>query len=324
MDDMIREVIEYINPKPAADAAAAAIAPKGKAPPPKGGKVEEAAPVDIFAGLDTKEYKEIGALIKKQVCPGEGTEIPQGQDLVALVNDDKLLVRLFVQKLKLTFPQEKSEESRIEEIKQGLLKEKELMEQLAELEAANAAGGDPKAAPKGKAPPPKGGKGAGGPSGEEQIRAELDQIQKVQVEGWLLIDFPRTLSQAKALEQVMSGFTTLIDEGSNTKPQQDFEMWSKVVNPVKLIGRGQDVFYDGEPFVHQSATDGYLILDVPQEECFRRITGRKIDPTTGVIYHPEDNPPPESDPKLKDRLQDYQGEPDTEASRLNHHHSLFS
>lgn len=52
-----------------------------------------------------------------------------------------------------------------------------MLEQLAELEAANAAGGDPKAAPKGKAPPPKGGKGAaGGPSGEEQIRAELDGI----------------------------------------------------------------------------------------------------------------------------------------------------
>lgn len=101
-------------------------------------------------------------------------------------------------------------------------------------------------------------------------------------------------------------------------------MWSKVVNPVKIIGRGQDVFYNGEPFVHQSATDGYLFLDVPQEECMRRITGRKIDPTTGIIYHNEDNPAPESDPKLKDRLQDYQGEPDTEASRLSHHHSLFA
>lgn len=78
MDDMIREVIEYINPKIAADASAAANAPKGKAPPPKGGKVEEAAPADVFAGMDTKEYKEIGALLKKQVCPGEGSEVSHG------------------------------------------------------------------------------------------------------------------------------------------------------------------------------------------------------------------------------------------------------
>lgn len=81
--------------------------------------------------------------------------------------DEKLLVQLFIQKLKLTFPADKTEEAKLEEIKQGLAKEKELLEQLAELEAANAAGADPKAAPKGKAPPPKGGKGAGGPSGEE-------------------------------------------------------------------------------------------------------------------------------------------------------------
>jgi hypothetical protein len=104
----------------------------------------------------------------------------------------------------------------------------------------------------------------------------------------------------------MAGFTTIIDEGADTKVEREFEMWSKIVNPVKAIGRGNsEVVYGGEPFIYNSATDGYLILDVPQEECLRRITGRKIDPTTGIIYHPEDNPPPESDPKLKDRLQDY-------------------
>jgi hypothetical protein len=58
MDDLIKEVLEYINPKPQA-ADPALNAPKGKAPPPKG-KVEEAAPVDPYAGLDTKEYKEVG------------------------------------------------------------------------------------------------------------------------------------------------------------------------------------------------------------------------------------------------------------------------
>jgi hypothetical protein len=61
------------------------------------------------------------------------------------------------------------------------------------LEAANA-GGDPKAAAgKGaKAPPAKGGKGAA-PSGEEQLRVDLELATKVQPEGWILIDFPRNL-----------------------------------------------------------------------------------------------------------------------------------
>jgi hypothetical protein len=53
---------------------------------------------------------------------GEG-EIPQGQDLTALISDDQVLVNLFIQKLKLTFPAEKSEEAKIEEIKQNLVKE---------------------------------------------------------------------------------------------------------------------------------------------------------------------------------------------------------
>jgi hypothetical protein len=91
--------------------------------------------------------------------------------------------------LKLTFSQDKSEQAKIDEIKANILKEKEILEQLAELEAANA-GADPKA--KGKAPPSK-GKGAGGPSGEEQLRAELELATKVQPEGWILIDFPRSL-----------------------------------------------------------------------------------------------------------------------------------
>jgi hypothetical protein len=45
-----------------------------------------------------------------------------------------------------------------------------------------------------------------------------------------------------------------------------------------------------------------IFLDVPSEECFRRSQNRKIDPQTGTIYHLEDNPAPEGDNKLRDRL----------------------
>ncbi len=59
MEDLIKEVLDYINPKPQADAAAVADKAK-KAPPAKGGKPEDAGPVDQYAGMDTREYKEIG------------------------------------------------------------------------------------------------------------------------------------------------------------------------------------------------------------------------------------------------------------------------
>jgi len=92
---------------------------------------------------------------------------------LGLVTDDSLLINLFIQKLKLTFPADKSEEAKLEEIKQNIIREEKILEELAELEAANAAGGDPAKAKGAKAPPAK--KGApGGPSGEEQLRAELE------------------------------------------------------------------------------------------------------------------------------------------------------
>ena len=134
--------------------------------------------------------------------------------------------------MKLTFSSDKSEQAKIEEIKANLIKEKEILEQLAELEAANA-NGDPKAA-KGKAPPAK-GKGAGGPSGEEQLRADLELATKVQPEGWILIDFPRSLAQSKTMERLMNnGFTAMIDRPKDAD-QKQFEAWSKFVAPASTI-----------------------------------------------------------------------------------------
>lgn len=45
-----------------------------------------------------------------------------------MIKDDTLLVKLFICKLKLTYPNEKSEEQKIEEIKANIQREKEIME----------------------------------------------------------------------------------------------------------------------------------------------------------------------------------------------------
>jgi hypothetical protein len=88
MEEMIKEVLDYVNPKPVAEAVPDL---KKKAPAPKG--KEEPIFVDQYAGQDTKEYKEIGTQIKKFI--GEG-EIPQGKELISLIPDDNLLVKLFI------------------------------------------------------------------------------------------------------------------------------------------------------------------------------------------------------------------------------------
>lgn len=49
MEDLIKEVLDYINPKQQADQVAAAADKNKKAPPAKG-KVEDTGPIDQFAG----------------------------------------------------------------------------------------------------------------------------------------------------------------------------------------------------------------------------------------------------------------------------------
>jgi len=100
MEDLIKEAIEYVTPKPVQEQTQA----KGKAPAKK--NVEE-VPVDPYQGQDTTAYKQIGQQLKALLAEWSDT-IQTGGDIVSLIPDDVLLVRLFIQKLKLTFPPEKS------------------------------------------------------------------------------------------------------------------------------------------------------------------------------------------------------------------------
>lgn len=97
---MVKEALAYVDPNQAKEEPAD--------PKAKGGKGKAAeAPVDVFAGKDTTQYKEIATLILQQVQLTTGNEeaLPgKDVDVLQLVSDDSLLVQLFIQKLKLTFP----------------------------------------------------------------------------------------------------------------------------------------------------------------------------------------------------------------------------
>ena len=54
--------------------------------------------------------------------------------------------------------------------------------------------------------------------------------------------------------------------------------------------------------------DGVVFLDVGEDELLRRLTGRRVDPETGDVYHTEFNMP--EDDEIADRLE--QREDDTE------------
>ena len=104
--------------------------------------------------------------------------------------------------------------------------------------------------------------------------------------------------------------------------QKMFEQWSKLLSSSAPYDDPTSTF-SGAPFIYPSAADAYLFLEVEQPEILRRLSHRKLDPTTGTVYHAEDNPAPEGDQKLRDRLVDYHGEPDQEHGRLQQVHAKY-
>lgn len=83
------------------------------------------------------------------------------------------------------------------------MREKELIQQIEDIEAALAAAA---ADPKSKGKPAKGG------PDPEKLKAELEDIRNFKPVGWILVDFPRTLSQAKLLEKEMTDFQSGVDQ----------------------------------------------------------------------------------------------------------------
>ena len=101
----------------------------------------------------------------------------------------------------------------------------------------------------------------------------------------------------KLLEAALSGYESKAENPKELEKAQ-YEAWSAVTYPPRLI----DPDFDGDIKAEQSGLDSVIILKTPFSECERRAKGRKIDPQTGTIYHMEDNPPPENDSKLQERL----------------------
>ena len=100
---------------------------------------------------------------------GEG-DLPSGNELINLITDDSLMVKLFIEKLKLTFSKDTSDSLKETKMREQIAKEIELIEQLNEIKEHNAAlAADPKAKKGGN----KGGKT------EEQVNEEIDQVTKI-------------------------------------------------------------------------------------------------------------------------------------------------
>jgi adenylate kinase family enzyme len=85
-------------------------------------------------------------------------------------------------------------------LRDKIQKESDLLEQLEEAKNGDPADADPKAKGKkaGKAP--------------EEIEAEIKSLLQPDISGWILIDFPRDIKQAKLLENSFTGYELVSDK----------------------------------------------------------------------------------------------------------------
>ena len=113
-------------------------------------------------------------------------------------------------------------------------------------------------------------------------------------QGFVLDGFPRSLSQAKLLEKALTGLDLDLQEEKRQKS-------SKIV-PYEDKTQVQD----GSLL---SGLDNVIFLDMADESlALKRAMGRRIDNETGDIYHMEFQPPPDNNPGLIERLDQYSGD----------------
>lgn len=180
--------------------------------------------------------------------------------------------------IKIDFP-ERNQANYIEEINIRLKKRKELQEELNKIK-------DEKLVPTkdAKAPPAK---------GEGYYQAELLKLSKEANKGFILMDFPYNLSQAKFLEIKINNYVR-----ENEKPKSFIQNlkqnYNLILDSISKPKIGKNLA--------QGVFDFIFMMEISNDESIRRAKNRKIDPQTNIIYHMEDNPPPLEDKKISDRL----------------------
>ena len=152
----------------------------------------------------------------------------QKRDLVTLIPDDNLLVSLFVERLRLEYAGVDLSLD-MAELETGVKREAEIEAQLAEMDQGEQKSADP--VTKGKAD--KKAKGGEKKAPDEVLKDELENIRGLKMKGWILLDFPKTLTQMKLLESALSDY-----ESKSDLPKEDaqivYEAWTKIASPASF------------------------------------------------------------------------------------------
>ena len=119
------------------------------------------------------------------------------------------------------------------------------------------------------------------------------RVRRVESTGYVLVGFPETESQARRLENALSGYVA-----KEEVPRSEREI---ALSASKRIVTNEVAPVPAKELV-PSGLDLVALIGIEGEECIRRAQGRLVDPQTNTVYHPEDNPPPEGVKGLQERL----------------------
>ena len=207
-------------------------------------------------------FREIGRKMKLQL--ESGSEITE-----TLVSD------LLVAKIKADFAYKQQAEID-EDVRKVIEREEEIKEQIQQAESIKGKSFKNQA-----------------PVDEENLKKELEELSKFTNYGWILVDFPGSLSQASSLEAKLSGYLPSIDKEICMRNE-------KLTSACRIIEPSD------KPNIRdtliESGMDTVLWLETSKEECRRRALGRRIDVLNDNEFHIDDHPPPTANAPLCERL----------------------
>ena len=119
----------------------------------------------------------------------------------------------------------------------------------------------------------------------------VDPLSFPYTRGFILINFPSTEEEVRYLDGMFTGFVEM-ERRLSKRAESKREKISKIMQ-ISERKKEQDAF---------PTFDLVLTQNITSEEILNRIAASLLDPETQVVYHPQINPIPESDKKLKERL----------------------
>ena len=146
--------------------------------------------------------------------------------------------------------------------------------------------------------------------GSEDTDTYKKILSKTEPNGYILLDFPSSLNQAKLLEEALSGYVPKEDKKPSEKEMLK-KSASEIVEPTPIEPEPERLV--------ESGLDSILWLDVSTQESIRRAVGRRVNPKTGQIYHVDDNPPPTNRHNLIENLESLNDEDHSEPLLVDKH-----